>query len=540
MNTEISQFAGDYSNQIGELTVYQTLPIGDTPSSRPFNADPPPAIFVPRKREYKFVKQILLDNDFKKHSSTTIYGVTGSGKSTLALALANDDEVKSFYSDGILWKGIGQNPDTLKIASDCIKLLGDVQFRATSTELATGRLRTLLRKSRFLIILDDVWNPDHVSPFRVVGAKGHLLITTRSSRVAKEIGGKIFPLEAMQVEESLSLLKLWAGFSEHESDDDRQAALFLADKVDHLPLGLQLIGASAKSFGGWAEYIKHWDSEVQHIQEGIRVPFDLSLKYLDQEVRKKYLQLGVFAKGSPIYPSVVYRLWNEDNNTLAILNDLSDQALLNKRGSSESLYFTFHDLFHDFVTETFIENFGEERLKDCHQILLDNYRRDLRNGYWSTLPDEDIYIHNQIVRHLEQAGKFDEIHNLLKEELNEQNAWYVKRERMGQLAGFLSDINRAWQLSENDYYYSGNPKSLGLQIRYALISSSINSLAENIPPGLLIAILDKRLWPIDQVLFYVNRIPSSPQKEIALLELITRIADAGQYSKANVGHGSKP
>jgi len=50
---------------------------------------------------------------------------------------------------------------------------------------------------------------------------------------------------------------------------------------------------------------------------------------------------------------------------------------------------------------------------------------------------------------------------------------------------FLGDVARAWRLGEGQGAADRSPGELGLQCRYALITASINSLAEHIPITLL-------------------------------------------------------
>ena len=53
-------------------------------------------------------------------------GLPGIGQTTLAVALVNDQKVQTHFHDGILWAGLGPQPNVLEILAHWGKLLGVV------------------------------------------------------------------------------------------------------------------------------------------------------------------------------------------------------------------------------------------------------------------------------------------------------------------------------------------------------------------------------------------------------------------------------
>lgn len=135
----------------------------------PFQAPPLPPYYVDRPEQKQALKTVLLQDEiqFGTLVMSAIHGLGGIGKSTLAAALAWDREVAAFFSDGILWATLGQKPDVLSLLSGWIQELGDLDFKPTTTEVASSHLRTLLRGKRVLLVVDDAWNAEHVRPFLV-------------------------------------------------------------------------------------------------------------------------------------------------------------------------------------------------------------------------------------------------------------------------------------------------------------------------------------------------------------------------------------
>ena len=123
-----------------------------------------------------------------------------------------------------------------------------------------------------------------------------------------------------------------------------------------------------------------------------------------------------------------------------------------------------------------------------------------------------------LAEHLERAGRVDDLHRLLRLErrgggveagtARAENAWYAARERVGQTQGYMNDLARAARLVQvadrPDVKPSQLKTSIGLGIRYALMSASLNSLARNIPPTLIAALVEKGVWLASQGLAYAR------------------------------------
>ena len=144
----------------------------------------------------------------------------------------------------------------------------------------------------------------------------------------------------------------------------------------------------------------------------------------------------------------------------------------------------------------------------------------------------DDYGLRHLAEHLERAGRIADLHQLLRLErrrsevkdrlIGAENAWYAARERVGQTETYLNDLARAArlvQVADRSNAASTQFKArIGLGIRYALISTSLNDLARNIPPALIAALVEKRVWPSSQGLAYARVLP--PEDRVDALTLI--------------------
>ena len=146
----------------------------------------------------------------------------------------------------------------------------------------------------------------------------------------------------------------------------------------------------------------------------------------------------------------------------------------------------------------------------------------------------DRYGLRHLAAHLEAAGREDELHHLMRLEWGDhqgeqtrarfENTWYTVHERVGDTSGYLSDVDRAWRLTERAYAGRQSSSAIGLQCRYALIVTSLRSLAGNIPPALLAALVEKGIWLGPQGLAYARQMQEPELRSRALAALAPRLA----------------
>jgi hypothetical protein len=140
------------------------------------------------------------------------------------------------------------------------------------------------------------------------------------------------------------------------------------------------------------------------------------------------------------------------------------------------------------------------------------------------------YESNYLVMHLVEANQFATLNQLLKIETRDRhNAWYEAKEALGDLEGYLADINQAWRIAERHYNATSSVcsgESIALQCRYALIQVSLKSLAANIPPNLLALLVAEGIWTPTRGLAYSRAIPDSAQQVEALTSLAPYLPEA--------------
>jgi hypothetical protein len=326
----------------------------------------------------------------------------------------------------------------------------------------------------------------------------------------------------------------------------------LCQAVGGHPLALELAAARIKGDRPWDTLIEDLTDEIARLevldkphsvamrkpesdparrkQNSVIASLTLSVRDLPRFGQQLLAWLGVVFEDARITPSMSATLWSTEEGTASeYLRDLAGAGLL--RASDEA--YRIHDLMHNMartlLTAAVIPSRPGEipgfelDLDDARRQFLENYRAKTTNRLWHTLPD-DGYIHDHLVRHFEQACSRSDLDKLLWEEnVDGHCGWYDACERLGQIAGFLSDVERVWAHADRVFAYSediGNrSQAVALQIHCALIIASINSLSLSIPVPLLVGAVRSGHFTLPQGLALARQLPVGEPRVRALCAL---------------------
>ncbi len=492
---------------------------------------------------------------------SAIHGLGSVGKSTSAAALAHDGDIQNHFNDGILWATLGQEPNVLQRLTEWVHGLGDYNYPVTDMHSTSLHLRTLLTDKAMLLVVDDAWIDknngwEYVKAFNVGGSRCCLLVTTRDASIGYALGTSTYSLDVMTETQALELLTRKLKILGKQLEiSEIELAKTLAKDVGYLPLALELAAAQVAKGTSWQLLIKDIQQEIARLKSfktpetsyidddnifkmySLQASLNLSIKRLEEYDRECFAWLGVLPEDANITHLMTATLWDaDDRDAMEILQYFRGQALLlpGVTLADGTITYRLHDLFHDLARNLLTAPQKPKRQgdllglgidwKDAHVQLLNKYQQQTADNYWHTLPD-DGYIHQYLVWHLEKAGKIAEIHQLLREEsASGHNGWYEVREKLGQVAGFLTDVSRAWELTESDFDH--NPSQvISLQCRYGLIVSSLNSLSANIPEKLLVVLVKHGYWKPEQGLAYALQKQDLADKANSLIALADHLPE---------------
>jgi WD40 repeat protein len=361
-----------------------------------------------------------------------LHGMGGIGKTALAIDVANDDEVRHTFPDGIFWLTLGQTIEPLKLQGELAAYIaGEAKAFATAAE-ARDHLLELFDSKACLLVLDDLWRPQDAEPFVVLGPRSRLLLTTRDADLLVALGAREMPLDVLSEELALELLASWSG---QPRAGLPEAACRVAASCGHLPLALALAGARVQGGARWEEVVSALERGqlefLDHPYGSVFSSLRLSTDALTESDRARYFELAVFAEDAQIPIAAIHTLWRhtgglEREASRNLLLRMHRRALLIRNDDGEQI--SFHDLQHDFLRLNIVS------LAQAHAALVDAYRAIAPSG-WASGPD-DGYFFQELPQHLAAADRLDEVTALLCD-----YDWLAAKLRATDVTALLADYD---------------------------------------------------------------------------------------------------
>ncbi|CAN5674267.1 hypothetical protein BH18ACI5_BH18ACI5_16340 [soil metagenome] len=380
----------------------------------PFMAPDLRADFVMRPNEFEPLLSALLDVDRGNPVviTTALQGAGGFGKTTLAVALCHHDDVITAFDDGILWATLGEAP---KVQHELTKLYAALTGERPSfldIDDAAIHLAERLDHKNCLIVIDDVWDSNHVLPFLRGGKLCSRLITTRRLDVVAEAGARRIPVNEMTGDQSIALLR--ARLPSIPGDIAPLRAL--ARRLGEWPLLLRLAASQLRermdrgdSFEGALSYVNlalqrrgpvafdrtNASARTDAVGRTVRA----SLELLSPQDRTRCAELAIFPQGITVPLSAIRAVWQVDAFEVEEIAQRLDSAAVVD--------------FDLKVGGIRIHNVLQMYLRSELPDIPSTHARLVTEGWTDHYSLPDAYSWRWLSWHLVQAGQHDRLRFLL-------------------------------------------------------------------------------------------------------------------------------
>ncbi|XP_016499574.1 putative late blight resistance protein homolog R1C-3 isoform X1 [Nicotiana tabacum] len=304
----------------------------------------------------------------------SIVGMPGTGKTTLARSFINDRSTKfhfSFRAECRVSQVYTRRDLLLSLLSDSNDEITDLS-KLDDNDLASRLRKVLLKKGRYLLIVDDVWENNAWDDLKLCFPDdkngSRIILTTRHQKVANYAKCVTDPLNLRLFNNDESWLLLQKKVFGTESPEGlRQVGQEIAKKCEGLPISVVLVAGLLARMDKTEQCWKQMELNLgERIQGNSKILIKLSYFDLPYKLKPCFLYFGAFLEDREIVVSKLINLWiaegfieNEKEKYLEdiaedYLEDLLGRNLImetKKRSNGKIKACRVHDLLLEFCKE---------------------------------------------------------------------------------------------------------------------------------------------------------------------------------------------
>ncbi|KAL5716134.1 hypothetical protein ACHQM5_017864 [Ranunculus cassubicifolius] len=270
------------------------------------------------QKTMKRIWELLMDDESR---IIGVHGMAGVGKTAIMMNINNQIlDAREDRFDKVIWVPVSKDMDICKlqdVVANAIDL--DLSNERDEAKRAAILYKALNRAKRFVLILDDVWEPfslyDDVGiirPNKLNGCK--LVITTRSSDVCSVMECKqdcIVKVDLLSSKEAKKLLKVVVGVV--FTTEMKDVAVNIVQECACLPMKIVEIGGRLKGIND----IKIWRSALNNLRNSIEGSVFKSLKESydrlpNETIKKCFLYCALYPEDWKISSKELVDYWSMD------------------------------------------------------------------------------------------------------------------------------------------------------------------------------------------------------------------------------------
>nr|DAD42482.1 TPA_asm: hypothetical protein HUJ06_000712 [Nelumbo nucifera] len=336
----------------------------------------------------KIIKFLIHEGNDDDVSVIPIVGMGGLGMTTLAKLAYNDERVVRHFEQRI-WVCVSVDFDVRMLVRAIIESATGKRCDCLDMEPMQRRLKEMLTRKRFLLVLDDVWNEDYEKWDRMklllrCGAGGSkIIVTTRSEKVAL-ITGTVTShgLDGLPEDACWSLFKQRAFQFENEKESSSLVSIGkeIVKKCRGVPLAAKTLGSLMCFKREKSEWLSVKDSDIWDIiggENGILPALRLSYDNLPSYLQQCFAYCSIFPKDYKMKREKLIHLWVAE-------------GFVQASGGNKPL----EEVGNEYFNELLWRSFFQDVIKESDGIILECKMHDLVHDLARSVAGIDCSIVN--------------------------------------------------------------------------------------------------------------------------------------------------
>uniref|UniRef100_A0A7N2MVT1 Disease resistance protein RGA3 n=1 Tax=Quercus lobata TaxID=97700 RepID=A0A7N2MVT1_QUELO len=332
---------------------------------------------IGRQNDVLEIVNLLTSTTNQQLSVLPIVGMAGLGKTTFAKLVYNHELVKKHF-DKTIWVCVSNDFNEKRILKEILESLTNKSSQLQSENAILQNLQKELQGKRYLLILDDVWNEDHMIWDKLRGCLlginsnigNNIIVTTRSDNVARIMETiPSYHLEKLREDECWSIIKKMVS-SIPLTPDLETIGYDIAKKCGGVPLAAKVLGGTMTRKNEKSEWLAIQSNEIWNFPGASNkmLPIlKLSFDHLrSPSLKKCFAYCSIFPKDYEIKKEELIQFWMAEGflqpsqGSCVVMEDIGnmyfDILLANSLFQDEKkdefdniINCKMHDLVHDLA-----------------------------------------------------------------------------------------------------------------------------------------------------------------------------------------------
>ncbi|KAL4354290.1 hypothetical protein GQ457_06G022810 [Hibiscus cannabinus] len=258
----------------------------------------------------------LMDDEVLKIG---VWGMGGVGKTSILKVINNQLLKETAKFDIVIWVTVSKQMSIAKLQKDIASKIG-VTFNGDEDETTRAGMlfETLSQKSRFVLILDDLWNK---ISFEIIGipelcAGSKLVLTTRSFDLCRQLCCRVIKVNPLEERHAWNLFLEKVGWDILNIPGLEPIAKSIAKRCAGLPLAIVTVAGCMRGIDNLSEWrnalreLSVYKKSVHGLEDDVFHQLRFSYDHLkDQKLQQCFLSCALYPEDFIIKEKVLIQFW---------------------------------------------------------------------------------------------------------------------------------------------------------------------------------------------------------------------------------------